>query len=435
MHNILFLLGLFLLLNPESAYAQRTDMAVPVIKKVLVLEFNPIIESGGSVRLNSFKNWNNPIQLEQVYINDVRNVSDNILNYQIVERQVIDDFPILNDGYDYTDQSYLACLNNTATCHMPWLVNYLAILNTYDVCGKRNRDEIDEVWLWGAPYFGYWEAVMVGPNAFYTNAPPISGSNCTKQLHVMGFSYERGVPEMIENMGHRIEGTLTYVYGGWRYGYYTPPVPPGTDSNWDRFTVRASHAGWTSLNPGCGNIHLPPNSTLAYGYDWNNNNSVTSNCEDWFNYPNLTGTAQIFNCSRWACDGNQFKKWWMKHLPRYRGLAPDGKLNNWWHYVYDYPEAKVWEACESFTTVGQCDAHSSQCAWYFCAYGFTGGCFPRGTQDERACRAKVYFVSNLKELLRNYLGSADSQYKPQFHEADGKVNMLDGGWVVRWLVN
>lgn len=388
-------------------------MAVPVVKNVLVLEFNPIIESWGNQRLTALKNWNSPLQLEQAYIEDIHSVSGKVMNYHIVDRQVVDDIPIKFDGFDYTDETYLACLGNSQNCHQPDLVNYLDILNQFDVCGKRNRGEIDELWIWGGPYFGYWEAVMAGPNAFNTNAPPIIGSACAKDMHIMGFNYERGVPEMLEDMGHRVEGTMRHVYGSWQ---------PVETHAWNRFTLRDIDISGQS---GCGNVHYGPNSQSDY--DWGNTRFVTSSCEDWGNYPNLTGEAENFNCVRWGCNGYQYKKWWLAHLPKYRGLAPDGKLNNWWDYVQDYREALNLQQCAGRSTSQICAPTAGDfCAWYLCAYDNTGGCFPRGTENTRACRQQVFLISDLRQLLQNYLGAADGQYQP----VEGKINLLDAAFVM-----
>ena len=37
-------------------------------------------------------------------------------------------------------------------------------------------------------------------------------------------------------------------------------------------------------------------------------------------------------------------KWWLGHMPHFKGISPyDGKLNNWWHYVVDYNAAVALE--------------------------------------------------------------------------------------------
>jgi len=284
--------------------------------KVMVIDFEP-----GTVRQDN--RWNDPQVLEGQFITDVKNVSGGEGNYRIVDRVVVNDFPVKIDGFKYTIDSFNTCWSNRSTCHSPDTADYLKILSDYDVCGKRNRGEIDELWLWGGPYFGYWEAIMTGPGAFWTNGGPLTGSTCQKQLNIMGFNYERGVSEMFEDLGHRVEGTMRHVYGSWT---------AGSDSHaWNKYTLLDKDAPGRA---GCGNIHFAPNSTSDY--DWGNTRTVTSSCEDWLNYPNLTGATQSFSCSKWGCDGYAYKKWWHSHLPKAAGTGPDGKLNNWWSYVFNY---------------------------------------------------------------------------------------------------
>jgi hypothetical protein len=289
---------------PEVFVGETQQVDTPTTKKVLILEFNPIIENRNNQRLNKVYGWSDPVTLENGYINDIKSVSGNYLQYQIVNRQVLDAFPTKKDGYTYTDQTYLACFDchkacldcyhnktctydqyasclNTCTtsgkCHAPDEVNYNKILSDYQVCEKRNSGEIDEVWLWGAPYFGYWEANMAGPGAFNTNGPVVSGTTCSKKLNIMGFNYERGVSEMIEDMGHRFEGTMRQAWGGWNMMNGSSP--------WDKFTYNIGNSGSKTFY-GCGNVHFPHNGTSDY--NWNNNSIVANNCNDWFNYPNMT---------------------------------------------------------------------------------------------------------------------------------------------------
>ncbi|MDP2363352.1 MAG: hypothetical protein Q8M94_06235 [Ignavibacteria bacterium] len=291
----------------------------------MLIIFNPIIESQGNKKLTELKGWNDPDQLTQQYIQDIREASGNIVNYSVVERLEVDDINPLKDGFDYTDETYLQCLNDSSNCHIPWEADYLWILQTYNVCAKLNSNQIDELWMFGGPWFGYWEAVMAGPGAFNTNGPPISGTTCQRKLNIMGFNYERGVSEMLEDFVHRSEGTLSYVFGEdsrWGGGNYTTP--------WGKYALSDVTAPGKAA---CGWAHYAPNSQQSY--DWSNQRIVSSSCEDWLNYPNLTGAFQQFNCTRWNCNGREFLKWWLKHLPKAPGFS-DNKLNNWWRYIVDF---------------------------------------------------------------------------------------------------
>ncbi|MCX6793969.1 MAG: hypothetical protein NTY06_02585, partial [Candidatus Gottesmanbacteria bacterium] len=161
-----------------------------------------------------------------------------------------------------------------------------------------------------------------GSGAYPTNGPPITGSSCANKLHVMGFSAERGIGEVLENFGHRVEGTMVHIYGVWNS--YTPTT------DWEKFAATDHYIPGKAA---CGGVHYAPNSERDY--DWSNSQYANSTCDDWLNYPNLTGATKLINCSTWSCneyDGYTYKKWWFMHLPHAAGQT-DGKWNNWWRYV------------------------------------------------------------------------------------------------------
>lgn len=287
--------------------------------KVLVIDFNPTLSDGKTLSVD--RNWSDPQTLETQYSQKLSQLSNSYANFQIENRVTVNAFPQLADGFTYTESTYLSCLTNNSNCHQPTMVDYLKILNDYHVCDMVNSGQIDELWLWGGPWFGYWEAVMAGPTAFNTNAPPISGSKCTKNLNIMGFSYERGLPEMLEDFGHRFEGTMTNVF-----------TNKGINL-WTNFEKNNRNAPGSA---NCGTVHIPPNGTTDY--DWSNTAQVSNNCEDWLNYPNLTGTTQTFGCEKWGCTDEGWKEYWLGHIPK-APSSTNGTWDNWWKYVLDYDNA------------------------------------------------------------------------------------------------
>ena len=54
---------------------------------------------------------------------------------------------------------------------------------------------------------------------------------------------------------------------------------------------------------------------------------------------------------------------------------------------------------------------------------------PSPTPSSSPSPSPSFTVAQLKTALSNYLGAADSSYKP----VDGKINMLDAGYVIDWL--
>lgn len=287
--------------------------------KVMVIDFNPIIESRGGVRLRSLKNWTDPQTFESQFITDISQLSGGYARYQVVSRvDNVDDIPLKEDNFKYTDQSYLDVIEGRTLQHEPDFANYLKILTDYDICGKVNRGEIQELWLWGGPWFGFYEAIMTGPGAFWTNGGPLLGSTCNKKLNIMGFSYEVGVTNMIHDLGHRAEGAMSQVFGE------NPVFQKSQNTDWGKFVYA------------CGYMHQTP--TSASDYDYGNTRFVSTSCDDWLNYPNLTGQIKNFNCTVWNCDQYDYLKWWFTRFPKSSGKTGT-KWNNWWMYLYDYDAA------------------------------------------------------------------------------------------------
>jgi hypothetical protein len=131
---------------------------------------------------------------------------------------------------------------------------------------------------------------------------------------------------MLEDLGHRTESILKHAYGRWDYQQPLIRMNP-----WERFTL------YDKVAPGqaaCGNVHFAPNSNSDY--DWGNRRVVVSTCEDWLNYPKLSGRSRPVDCTEWGNgDIRLHHKWWLSHLPRASGRT-EGKLNNWWGYIVDF---------------------------------------------------------------------------------------------------
>jgi hypothetical protein len=72
----------------------------------------------------------------------------------------------------------------------------------------------------------------------------------TRRFVIMGFSYERGVGEMLENMGHRAESIMEKTF----------EKLTGEDNLWKRFTrYEKTHPGRAAL----GNVHFAPKATAT----------------------------------------------------------------------------------------------------------------------------------------------------------------------------
>ncbi len=301
------------------AATQERPLPTPVQPRVLLIIHDPVVGSENGRKLNQVLHWQNPDALVQQYISDVQAASFGYANYQIVERIEVNAFPVKEDGFVYDAESYLFRWRTRTGFHQPDRVDYGRLLDQFGVVARINLDQIDEVWLMGFPYAGYYESIMAGPGAFWCNAPPLEGiGRCQRRFVIMGFSYERGPGEMLENLGHRAESIMTQVYRHKR----------GDANLWERFTrYDLTHPGLAE----CGNVHFAPNSERDY--DWGNGRPVLSRCDNWLTFPQLEGQPRRVNSQEWGNgDSRQHHLWWLGHLPHVTGKT-GGIANNWWQYI------------------------------------------------------------------------------------------------------
>jgi outer membrane protein assembly factor BamB len=322
-------------------------------KKVYLLVYDPILSNGQ--HLSQYMGWYSYETLATGIIGFMQNASQGQVQYSIAYTSVVtDEWPVKIDGFRYTEQTYLKVMQNQMSPHDPDTVDYDIIIDNpeFDLCGKLNRGEIDELWMYAGPWFGFYESRLVGPDAYLFNSPPVSGThNCSGLLPIMGLNYERGLPEAVESFGHRTEATMEKAYGSWEENR--------TAHNWDRFGLVKAQSPNYSYS-GCGSIHYPPNGTTDY--DYGNPNPTLSNCDDFQNYPNLhapLAVAQPITCTVWNCNQIDYFMYWYSHFPSVAGCT-DAIGNNWWQYFAD-PDLALApsSACPSFTlTVNKTGAGS-----------------------------------------------------------------------------
>jgi len=319
-----------------------------ITRRVLVMNFDPILENHGSLRLNQFMHWNDPRVLNTNYLNDLTAASGGYVQWQVAGWVDLDLWPQQWDGFSYNDTSYFQSWTNAT--QYPWHTNANGSLSTVDydalldmplaAMGNKSahqmvtNGEVDEIVWWGHPYAGFYESRLVGITAYPCNSGPLIRPS--KLYVVMGLNAERGVGDALHSFGHRCESILRRVYGSWS-------VDSTVNHLWDRFTRNGPLHG--PALAGCGNVHYPPNSPAAYAY--NVLTPVSSEADRWLNYPNLTGSLTNLNASAWGGPDYQrnFLRWWMARFPKAPGRfvdesnsINDGKLNNWWGYLVDMNE-------------------------------------------------------------------------------------------------
>lgn len=293
----------------------------PIVKRVCLIVHNPRVPAEKYGKLNQVLGWNSPYKLTNEFIRDLREVSYGYANYHIVETIEIDAFPIKADGFTYRANDYVNNFrHDKSRMHDPDAVDYNAILADYNIPAKINRRFIDEVWLHAFPWAGYYESRMYGPDSFWCNAPAGERLGANRRFVVMGFSYERGVGEMLESYGHRVESIMRHTYRNLK----------GENNLWERFIqYDKTHPQLAEV----GTVHFAPNSLRDY--DWGNPNQVICNADDWLDFPNLTGKQRVMTCADWG-DGDirAHHKWWLERIPHVVGKT-DGISHNWWEYIAD----------------------------------------------------------------------------------------------------
>ena len=300
---------------PDSA-----DEAPEVtVLKTLVIVYDPVVDPARGTTLSKFMPWNRVEDLAKGFMTDILQLSGGLARYQIIQRIDVDGFPAKVNGYQYDAQTYLNVLRGVTPPYMPQEANYYAIIERFNILPAIARNDIDEVWIFNFPHAGFYESIMAGPGAFWCNAPPLRNTEAARRRFViMGFSYERGVGEMLENMGHRAESimekTFERVIG---------------ENLWKRFIRYQNTAPGKAA---VGNIHFAPNSQKDY--DWNNLMPVVSECDDWLNnFPNFKGVTRTVTSAEWGSgDIREHHRWWFRHIPKVAGRK-NGIHNNWWQYI------------------------------------------------------------------------------------------------------
>ena len=325
--SVLSVLAVVILLAPGSRIASASSASEHIRAGVQVLDFDPIADDGRP--LSVAHGWNDPVALQSQFIADVATASYGIVSHREVTFSTIRAYPVKPGNFHFTNASYEGCLLDSSPAYCGALIDYATVLNTaFDrhggsACQALRRGRVDEVWLWGGPWFGYLEYVVVAPK---TLCPSVR-----RPFVVMGFSYERGVAEMLHDLGHRAEALVQQGIGfqiwdrfdGQRARYsedYACPSEP--DSSHPEVDATDAHAG---------NVHFPPNAYCHYQYD--RDHPVLSDADDWANFPNLSGRRTVVNAATWGTDQRGFLIWWMGRFP-HRAGSTSGVAHDWWRYVY-----------------------------------------------------------------------------------------------------
>jgi len=188
-------------------------MPEPITRKVLVINFRP--EAVPAPRANP-KAWEQADDLILQYIEEMKKASGGQLVYQVVKKLDLKKYPILLGERQYDDETWQqAHLDDGKAyrdqAHNYVLANYPRLIEEYTLVSAIQGRQADEVWMFGGPYFGFYESCMIGRGAFWCNGPAVE-RDCARFV-IMGFNYERTVREMVHDYGHRAESILAKHFG------------------------------------------------------------------------------------------------------------------------------------------------------------------------------------------------------------------------------
>ncbi|MFA6483250.1 MAG: alpha-amylase family glycosyl hydrolase [Bacteroidales bacterium] len=314
---------------------------IPLKIKVAVVVQDPSLPQYGGKKMHEVVKtpgrtfmWNDPRELSKEYEAALEKISHGTIQYEVVK--IIDDTLLFSNRNDnnqpvgITDMVRLLMEPDWKTLKgIGTHFDYKRFVEHYGFDKMRDRDEINEVWVWSFPYGGMWESNYCGKTGFWLNSDPTTTTTNEKLLVVMGLNYERKMSLALESYGHRFESVIWHLYGRWDYKGENP-------NNWEKFSR------FEKTNPGLaniGNIHFPPNGD--HDYDWVNKTPVTTCADGWNYYPDIkSDMTRTVDCSEWQCSHEGYMRWWFSHIPHFAGInAADGHLNNWWRYVVNWEEA------------------------------------------------------------------------------------------------
>lgn len=314
------------------------------LARVVVVIYDPVLESEGGVRLTEHVHANDPVEYSHILRNVIREASWGYVNYEIVDWIRIDGYPIKVDGFRYTDESFLEVRRTEEW--QPATISYRAVFEENGLLERCRKEQITEIWLWGASGMHFDEFAFYVPNRYARfgptdnpwlyrpyDIPPELGAT----TWVMGFNYEVGPDNMVHSYTHRVESmaALSMGDGIWQ--------PFDRDDPWNRFTrLEMDRPGSVSE---VGNCHVPPNGQS--GYDYDNPRRVLSLADAWSFYPDLPGEPRLISSQEWGNSQFGYQKWILEHVPKFPGMTEHG-WNNWWVWIAntdeDLPELPAPEA-------------------------------------------------------------------------------------------
>ena len=214
------------------------------VPKVLLIDFRPPAIP---------QEWRSAISLAEELIEGMIQISHKVLIFKLAAKLELQTYPVLTNGLQYNDTTWAKTMQDDKTAVRDAngnfvLADYQRILQDYKILQGIQNLQIDEVWIFGGPYFGFYESRMVGKGAFWCNAPALEQTG--RRFIMMGFNYQRGLQEMVHSFGHRAESILARQFDSQEfqnklYKHQPTPAPKNEFEQWllDHGTVHSTPGG------------------------------------------------------------------------------------------------------------------------------------------------------------------------------------------------
>jgi len=231
---------------PDSVFVEVEEK--PFVKRVGAIVFNPFLKNGKS--LIGAMGYNDPVRLMDMYSKELFELSNGLATYSFSYVKFVSSIPMKSDGFQYkADDLEQVLAHRGLGAHHPDEADYDLMLRETGALQNIIDNVIDEVWLFGPPYGGFYESRECGSSPRFVNSPGL-GLLGVRNFIVMGFNYEREVGEMLEDFGHRAESMLFMQPGfaEWTKEHGTVHrLPADTeDYQWQGMGILKHHQQWLS---------------------------------------------------------------------------------------------------------------------------------------------------------------------------------------------
>lgn len=316
-------------------------------KKILILDFDPVLPTRGGVRFTEYFGLakKNTKQVTEDIVSRLHTASHGILNYT-VSYETLDEFPVKKEKFRLAPEEFPDIWDEIISGGRAWWTHrrmpeltgsgdfnfdYLHYIRELNLVERRNNGEFDEIWFF-AEFAGAFETVMVGKGAYWINGSEIEAECAPFRINSIA-KHRDDTP--LENLAHSAESILSRIYksDNWLWNPDKPPLPQEQKNTWEQFTsIELSCPG----NAAVGYSHFAPNSERDY--DWGNTREVWSSWRDWKdNFPNLTGEKELVDNNTWGGGDNlDYHTWWFSCFPHVIGRDAKGYSNNWWEYYQNF---------------------------------------------------------------------------------------------------